>query len=160
MTSEPAATPSKATASVSPASPGPAAAAAAPGAGTGPAGPGSGKAERGSGRGAYGNSPGAGDDWLDAARRRLFSVMKNPNVGRDHPAYGTVWLLITVARNGRVLDASVDQSSGIPYLDQSALQMAHDASPLPPLPDSIRGDQVTFRIPARYEPGFFERLFR
>jgi protein TonB len=135
-----------------------AAAPAAPGAGPA-AGPGAGDAQSGPGHGMSGNNPGAGDDWLNAARKRLFSVMTNPNAGREHPLYGTALVAITVARDGRVLDAQIDKSSGIPYLDQSALQMVHDASPLPPLPDGIAGDSVSFTVPAEYAPGLFERLF-
>ncbi|MGH7088673.1 MAG: energy transducer TonB family protein, partial [Stellaceae bacterium] len=129
-------------------------------AGSGVPGPGQGLAGHGSGSGVFGSNPGPGDDWLDAARRRLLRFMKNPNEGREHPNYGTAWVRITVARDGRVLAAAIDRSSGVGYLDRSALQMVHDASPLPPLPADVRAAQVTFSIPAKYEPGFFERLFR
>jgi periplasmic protein TonB len=135
--------------------------AATPGPGSGPGektGPGQGV--HGSGAGVTGDLSGAGDAWFDRVRRHLRRFMQNPNAGRKDPSYGTVWLSITVAHDGTVLDAAIEQSSGVDYLDQSALEMVRAASPLPPVPDTIPAAQVKFKIPAQYEPGFFERMFR
>jgi periplasmic protein TonB len=134
--------------------------AATPGSGSGPGektGPGQGV--HGSGAGVTGDLSGAGDAWFDRVRRHLRRFMQNPNEGRKDPSYGTVWISITVARDGTVLDAEIAQSSGADYLDQSALEMVRAASPLPPVPDTIPAAKVSFKIPAQYEPGFFERMF-
>jgi len=134
--------------------------AAAPGSGSNAgANAGSGHALAGNGPGIAGDQSGAADDWLDRVRRRLRRFMKDPNKEREKKAFGTVWLTITVAHDGAVVDAQLQKSSGVAFLDQAALQMVHDASPLPPLPDSIKAASVRFSIPADYEPGLFERLF-
>ncbi len=134
--------------------------AATTGPGSGPAADaGPGESVQGTGAGFAGDLSGAGDEWFDRVRRHLRRFMQNPNDGRKNPSFGTVWLSITVARDGTVLDAQVDKSSGADYLDQSALAMVHAASPLPPIPASILNAPVRFKIPAEYEPGLFERLF-
>jgi periplasmic protein TonB len=142
-----------------------AAAAAAPGTGTTPQiGPGDAKGPghgiEGTGPGISGEGAGAGDDYLDRVWHWVQRYEDNPNKGRKDPSYGTVWLSITVARDGTVVDVHVDQSSGVPYLDENAVQMVRNASPLPPVPASIPAAHVTFKMPTKYEPGFFGRLFQ
>jgi periplasmic protein TonB len=129
-----------------------------PGGGAG-SGAGPGHAAAGNGPGIAGAGGGAADDWLDRARQRLRAFMKDPNDNRGQKKFGTVWVTITVAHDGTVLDAELEKSSGVGYLDRAALQMVHDASPLPPLPASIKAASARFSVPADYEPGFFERLF-
>jgi protein TonB len=43
-----------------------------------------------------------------------------------------------IQRNGQVTNPKVEQSSGVPSLDRSALRAVADASPLPPLPPNWR----------------------
>jgi hypothetical protein len=37
--------------------------------------------------------------------------------------------------------------------------MVRDASPLPKVPDTFKGAQLKFGLPANYKPGLFERMF-
>ncbi len=45
---------------------------------------------------------------------------------------------VEIQRNGRVQGLRVDQTSGVPTLDRSALRAVSDADPLPPLPPNWR----------------------
>jgi len=56
-----------------------------------------------------------------------------------------------ILRDGRVVDVRIDQSSGVPMLDRSALRAVHDASPLPPLPPNWRENRLS--------AGFVFRLY-
>jgi colicin import membrane protein len=51
-----------------------------------------------------------------------------------------------ILRNGTVVDLSFEKRSGNRYFDESAMKAIKKASPLPPLPDSIRGNNMEVGI--------------
>jgi protein TonB len=59
---------------------------------------------------------------------------------------GQVVALVTVSRDGRLIDARVDRSSGYRNLDNSALEALRQSAPYPPLPSDIPGDRHTFTV--------------
>lgn len=122
---------------------------------------GRGRGEEGAGRAAVGDGSLAalGDDYLDKVRRWLARYQKMPQEAAEKKQYGMAFVTIVIDRAGNVLDAHIDQSSGYPLLDDATLKMVHDASPLPKVPDSFKGAQLKFGLPANYRPGFFERVF-
>ncbi len=65
---------------------------------------------------------------------------------------GTAIVVIrfTIAKDGRVLDAAVETSSGISILDRSSLRAVMLADPLPPLPNSYPRDQVGVHLRFTY----------
>jgi TonB family protein len=56
----------------------------------------------------------------------------------------------TIARDGRVLDAAVETSSGVSILDRSSLRAVMLADPMPPLPNSYPRDQVGVHLRFTY----------
>jgi TonB family protein len=56
----------------------------------------------------------------------------------------------TIARDGRVLDASVETPSGVSILDRGALRAVMLADPMPPLPNSYPRDQVGVHLRFTY----------
>jgi outer membrane biosynthesis protein TonB len=48
--------------------------------------------------------------------------------------------------------------SGFPLLDEAAVPMARDASPVPRVPDDIDGDSVKIALRVTFEIGFFGRF--
>lgn len=65
---------------------------------------------------------------------------------------GTAIVVIrfTIARDGRVLDAEVETSSGLSILDRASLRAVVLADPLPPLPNSYPRDQVGVHLRFTY----------
>ncbi len=65
---------------------------------------------------------------------------------------GTAVVIVrfTIARDGRVLDASVETSSGVSILDRSSLRAVMLADPMPPLPNSYPRDQVGVHLRFTY----------
>ncbi|MBV8409059.1 MAG: energy transducer TonB [Alphaproteobacteria bacterium] len=63
---------------------------------------------------------------------------------------GQVVVLVTVSRDGRLLDARVNRSSGYSNLDTAALEALRQSAPYPPLPSDIPGGQHTFIVPMNY----------
>jgi len=131
--------------------------------GTASAGPGGatgvGTGAAGAGRGALGNGKGPGDDYLDRLRRHLAKYKRYPPDAVKRKQEGTVMISFVLARDGTVLQAQIERSSGFPLLDQAALDMMHNASPVPPLPPSFTGDEAHLVIPAGFRIGLFDRLF-
>jgi TonB family protein len=64
---------------------------------------------------------------------------------------GSVILRLTIARDGRLMDASVARSSGSNNLDAASVALARSASPYAPLPPELTGNQVTFILPLNYK---------
>jgi TonB family protein len=66
---------------------------------------------------------------------------------RDKNEGGTVVLRFVIARDGRLVEASIAKSSGVMALDRGMLDSLRAASPYPPLPPEISGGQVVFVQP-------------
>ncbi len=64
---------------------------------------------------------------------------------------GTAVIGITVAPDGHVVAARVVKSSGVPLVDQTALEHARDAA-LPPFNDEMPQQPSTFLIPIEISP--------
>ncbi len=60
---------------------------------------------------------------------------------------GRTVVRVVIARDGRLLSASVLQSSGVPEFDRGVLQGVNEGSPYAPLPDNIKGASATFDLP-------------
>lgn len=60
---------------------------------------------------------------------------------------GLTVVRVVIARNGRLLDVSIIQSSGVPEFDQGVLTGVRSGSPYSPLPPDIKGDSATFTLP-------------
>jgi periplasmic protein TonB len=65
---------------------------------------------------------------------------------------GTAIVVIrfTIGRDGRVIDAAVENSSGLSILDRASLRAVMLADPLPPLPNSYPRDQVGVHLRFTY----------
>ena len=59
-------------------------------------------------------------------------------------------LRIVVSRDGHLVDVTLIQSSGLPALDNTAMNLIRQASPYPPLPADITGARHTFLLPLQF----------
>jgi len=134
----------------------------APGSGEGPGGAaGLGTGAEGAGHGAIGNGPieGPGDDYLERLRRWLNKYKRYPDQAKKDKQQGQLIVSFTILRDGTVTNPRIERSSGFPLLDDAALGMLRDASPVPPLPPSYRAASATIDLPVEFELGFFVRNF-
>ncbi len=83
-------------------------------------------------------------DWL--ARHK-----KYPSAARRRGIEGTGTLRFRVARDGRVLWHRLDESAGSAILDREIEAMIERASPLPPFPPELEGDDLELTIPVRFQ---------
>jgi TonB family protein len=77
------------------------------------------------------------------SEHRMFAAASNEQ--------GNVILRLTIARDGRLMDVGVARSSGSNTLDAASLALARAASPYPPLPPELTGNQITFILPLNYK---------
>jgi protein TonB len=113
----------------------------------------------GSGRAAGGGKTGRGaNDYLERVRQALAKHKRYPEQARKLKQVGTVRISLHLARDGTVLGAQIATGSGFPLLDEAAVQMARDASPVPRVPDDVDGETVKIALPVTFEIGFFGRF--
>ncbi len=77
---------------------------------------------------------------------KMHSLWKRPTraaVGRDR---ASAVVSFRVFRDGRIENIRLQESSGSPVMDESVLQAARMADPLPPLPSGFRGPHEDFLI--------------
>ena len=75
---------------------------------------------------------------------------KYPAMAQRLKLTGTAWVRIELQRDGTILDAQIDASSGHDILDKAALQAARSAQPLPPFPPQIAAKTRKIRIPYQF----------
>lgn len=91
------------------------------------------------------------------ARRYFGDIMSWLNQHKHYPpelkkkkTQGVVTVQFSIDRNGVLLSSTILKSSGHPKLDESALKMLQDASPLPPIPDWMDRETLKLSIPVEY----------
>ncbi|WP_215905935.1 energy transducer TonB family protein, partial [Reyranella massiliensis] len=92
----------------------------------------------------------AQEQYLWSVMRRIAQfpyVPKNTNTIREE---GTVLTRVTIARDGRLMNAVMEKSSGLASLDAGVMETIRKASPYPPLPNDIPGASHTFLLPVSF----------
>ncbi len=86
----------------------------------------------------------------DAARKRVKSQARNPDAGGG----GTVKFEFTVAKNGRLVDVKLVESSGYKLLDNDALEACevsfNESHEIIPFPKGVNVEQWTFFMALKY----------
>ena len=65
-----------------------------------------------------------------------------------------------LAHDGTVTKAWIEQSSGNDLLDQAALAMMHDASPVPAVPERYWDKKGPIILPVDFSIGFLDKILR
>lgn len=96
--------------------------------------------------------------WAPVAQARyeqlLFAWMDRhkqyPLLAQRRGLQGGGSLRVRIDRSGRVLERTLDQSTGVALLDQAALDMVRRASPFPKVPGEYVGSSFEFVAPIEY----------
>lgn len=91
----------------------------------------------------------AEQDYLWLVIRKL-SQHRIQEPSRGQTVKGVLIARLVIARDGRLLDVSLANSSGVPGLDGRAAATIRAASPFAPFPTNIAVDVHTFTVPIRY----------
>lgn len=95
----------------------------------------------------------AQQSWESEVLTKLDRFKRYPQSARWQGQEDTVYLRLTIARDGTVRSASVGQSQGFTALDEEAIEMVGRASPLPAPPPSVEGSSVMLTIPVEFYIG-------
>jgi protein TonB len=91
------------------------------------------------------------NEYFMQLHRKLAQFRYYPQSARDRHQEGRVVVRLVIARDGRLIDARVDRSSGVPAIDAAEVDAVKRAAPFPPLPLHVPGEAATFLIPVTYE---------
>lgn len=84
------------------------------------------------------------DNYLWQVVRKLAGYRYEAHVNASE---GITVVRVVIARDGRLLDIAVVQSSGFPVLDNGVVAGVRAGSPYAPLPPEIHGDRAAFTLP-------------
>nr|WP_268878623.1 energy transducer TonB [Rugamonas aquatica] len=90
--------------------------------------------------------------WEGKVLARMERFRRYPAAARARGDQGVVTLRCRVNREGQVLSAAIERSSGVPALDQAALETLQRAAPLPRVPEE-RPAPLDLSIPVQFSVG-------
>jgi protein TonB len=97
-----------------------------------------------------GTSVATQQSYMASLRRLLESEKKYPPLARSLGQQGKVVLRFLVARDGRLSQAQVVESSGVPALDRAAIDLIGDLERAPPFPSEMTEEQLVVTVPLVY----------
>lgn len=95
------------------------------------------------------SASGESNRWEARLMSHIAQFRRYPEAARKKREQGVVYLWFRMDRNGNVLSARVDKSSGSPVLDQEALATLNRAQPLPRVP-ADRPSVLELELPIEY----------
>lgn len=93
--------------------------------------------------------PGAVSDYYQRLESHLARFHRYPDAIAAPRPSGLVRVALIVRRDGRLMDAWIETSSGVVQLDEAALNTLRQAEPLPVLPATLPG-AIDLIVPLKY----------
>lgn len=97
-----------------------------------------------------GGIPGATADYMALLQAWLEKHKEYPRRAQLRRQEGTALLYFVIARDGRVLEYRIEQSSGYDLLDQEVQAMIERAQPLPRIPDEMQQASLELVVPVQF----------
>lgn len=88
--------------------------------------------------------------WKGQLLRHLEKHKRYPADAQRSRIEGVAYVLFTMTRDGRVLNARVERSTGNAVLDREGLDLLTRAEPLPPLPQDQPGETLRLVVPVQF----------
>lgn len=90
------------------------------------------------------------DTWEGRVLMQLAKKRRYPMGAMARHEQGVPWIRFVIDRQGRVLSASLERSSGVPDLDREALALPKRAQPLPKPPEDRPGETLELVVPVEF----------
>jgi protein TonB len=88
--------------------------------------------------------------WRGLLLGHLERLKRYPAEAQWRRQQGVVYLRFTMNREGRVLNAAIEKSSGVASLDEEVMALIQRAQPLPPPPADVPGDPLELIVPVQF----------
>ena len=88
--------------------------------------------------------------YVDSVTKFIGGQITYPSLAMRAKIEGTVRLALHIAKQGKLLDAIIGNSSGYAVLDENALSVAKNISPYPVFPAEINKDDMWIQVPIVY----------
>ncbi|MET4685220.1 protein TonB [Brevundimonas faecalis] len=88
--------------------------------------------------------------WEGMLLAHLERRKRYPAEARAQRRQGVAYVRFAMTRDGRVLSAELERSSGYPALDREAVALLRRAQPLPKPPPEVPGDPVSLSVPVEF----------
>jgi periplasmic protein TonB len=92
---------------------------------------------------------GGSNSWEGKVLARLERFRRYPTAARMRGDEGVAYLRILINREGQVLSAKLERSSGVPALDKAAMEALNRAAPLPRIPPE-RPEELELLVPFEF----------
>jgi len=89
-------------------------------------------------------------NWQGSLRAHLERHKRYPSSAQFRRQQGAPMVRFIMDRDGNVLSAQLERSSGITSLDEEAVALLSRAQPLPPPPPEIPGERIELRVPIQF----------
>lgn len=83
-------------------------------------------------------------------RERIAAAKAYPTASRQAGHEGKVLVAFVLSKDGQVLDVSVQRTSNHERLDEAAVEAVKKAAPFPPIPEKIKRDSMSFKLPISF----------
>lgn len=88
--------------------------------------------------------------WQQALHAHLEKEKRYPRMAKRMRKQGMPVIDFVMTRGGSVLSVRLVKSSGVPSLDNEALDLAYRAQPLPKPPEIVTGEKLTMTLPINF----------
>ncbi|MCG7499668.1 energy transducer TonB [Vibrio sp. Of7-15] len=88
--------------------------------------------------------------WQQALHAHLEKEKRYPRMAKRMRKQGMPVIDFVMTRDGKVLNVRLVRSSGVPSLDNEALDLAYRAQPLPKPPEMVIGEKLTMTLPINF----------
>jgi protein TonB len=90
------------------------------------------------------------ETWEHKLLARMQGFLKYPPRALLRRQDGVAYVRVVVDRQGNLVSAELQRSSGIPLLDDEAVAVVARAKPYPPPPPEVAGDKIARVVPVRF----------
>ncbi|UAL10168.1 energy transducer TonB [Caulobacter segnis] len=92
----------------------------------------------------------APDSWQGRVLAQLDKHRRYPAAALVRRQQGVVYVRFTMDRQGKVLSARLEASSGFAMLDREAVSLPQRAAPLPKPPETVAGEVIELVVPVEF----------
>jgi TonB family protein len=88
--------------------------------------------------------------YTNSIQLKIAQAKTYPSIARERKQQGKAFLSFKLDKDGRVLELSIENSSGYKILDQAAIKAIKEAAPFPTIPASLNKKYASLKIPISF----------